>query len=993
MVKPLKLKVGPVAMCHLLAVAFLMLGNVSGAEPAVDESVLPALPATEPEAALEAFDLEDGFRLEIVAAEPLIADPVAMSFDENGALYVAEMRDYSERREEALGRVRRLEDRDGDGRMDYHNEFVTGLRWPTGVLSHDGGLFVIAAPDLWFFKDHDGDGVADERRVVLTGFCELASRLNVQQLPNSLRWGIDQRIHIAEGGNGSRIRRPDESGGDGLVLRGRDLWLDPRTMEFGAENGGGQYGMSFDDSGRKFVSSNSRHLMQVAYDARYGGGVAYALPSPTVGIAVDGDAAPVFRRSPDEAWRVVRTRWRVAGMVSGPIEGGGTPSGYFTGATGVQIYRGDLFPEQFRGNAFIADAGSNLVHCKVLSRDGVLMSGARANPDERREFLASPDNWFRPVQIENGPDGALYVIDMYREVIEHPWSLPPGIKQHIDLNRGNDRGRIWRIVPDGASPRREVRLSGVPWIGLAWMLEHPNGWNRDTASRLLMGNNRVSVAAAVKGVFATSKNDLARLHALWLLSAKGNLNREELLAAMADESAIVKRAAVRLSMNYFLRTERSDESMSLRLIECAADADPEVRFETALVLGSIDVAAETREKVWNRLLARVEDDPWQREALIRMQAPHAEDWVARQSDDVWKAHGELMNELARIGARDAGASAVSEWLKGSVDAEEPFRSIGIAAAAVSVGIDPVALGLTARQERYVAAAAREYVASGTSVWKNFGLESTGLLDAESARAALLEMIDNAGDSTLRQTAVERLLSYEDDAIFADLLDRWAKLGPGLRERVANAALKSASWSHAVLNRAERDVEFWNGLSVSFRQALRGSEDQRIRERAIAVLGVPESAQVSEKLERYRAALTGGGDVSAGREIYHQRCAVCHRAGEEGSVVGPDLVTVAAAGRDSLLQNILDPAREVAGRFEMWVVQQRDGSEIAGLLAGESDAGLTILMAGGVERFVPREDILSFRNSETTLMPEGLDEGLAVDQMRDLLRFIESLAFR
>ena len=175
----------------------------------------------------------------------------------------------------------------------------------------------------------------------------------------------------------------------------------------------------------------------------------FTMPPAALDIAADGPAAEVYRISPDEPWRVIRTRWRVTGLFPGPIEGGGRPSGYFTGATGITIYRGDALPEDFRGNAFVADCGSNLIHRKKLFPDGVGLIARRPADEQKTEFLASRDNWFRPVQMANAPDGALYIADMYRETIEHPWSLPESLKKFLDLNSGNDRGRIYRIVPEG----------------------------------------------------------------------------------------------------------------------------------------------------------------------------------------------------------------------------------------------------------------------------------------------------------------------------------------------------------------------------------------------------------------------------------------------------------------------------------------------------------------------------------------------------------------
>ena len=280
------------------------------------------------------------------------------------------------------------------------------------------------SPDLLYFKDMDGDRKADVHSLIFTGFGNQTPKLNVQALPNSLQWGPDQRIHGALGGNASLVTNFARHGSAKIALRGRDFSFDPRQMDLRPESGGGQFGMTFDETGRKFVCANSRHLMQVMYEDRVAAKVSdYPLPAPAIDIAADGPQAEVFRRSPEEAWRVIRTKWRTTGVVPGMIEGGGRSSGYFTSASGVTIYKGDAWPAEYHGDVFIADCGSNLIHRKKLTGD-LVRQGTRAPGEEHSEFVASTDNWFRPVAFANAPDGNLWVIDMYREVIEHPWSLP-----------------------------------------------------------------------------------------------------------------------------------------------------------------------------------------------------------------------------------------------------------------------------------------------------------------------------------------------------------------------------------------------------------------------------------------------------------------------------------------------------------------------------------------------------------------------------------------
>ena len=402
---------------------------------------LPRTPAMEPAQALAAIQIKDGYRLELAAAEPLVRDPVAMSFDENGRMFVVEMCDYSEQDKEFLGNVRLLEDTDNDGRYEKSTLFAHHLSWPTGVICFDGGVFIAAAPDIWYCKDTDGDGQADIQTKVFTGF----GRQNVQGLLNSFCWGLDNRIYCQTSSSGASVLtlaspiRGAFVSRDALVLNGRDFSFDPFTLELRPESGGGQHGMSFDDWGRRFSCHNSDHLQLHVYADRYSTKNELPLPPSRQSIAADGPQASVYRISPVEPWRTVRTRLRVTNQVPGLVEGGGRSSGYFTSATGVTIYRGNAFPEDMHGMAFVGDVGSNIVHRKKLSPKGTSMVGERI--DVESEFIASSDIWFRPVQFANAPDGTLYIADLYREVIEHPKSLPEEIKKHLDLTSGRDRGR------------------------------------------------------------------------------------------------------------------------------------------------------------------------------------------------------------------------------------------------------------------------------------------------------------------------------------------------------------------------------------------------------------------------------------------------------------------------------------------------------------------------------------------------------------------------
>src|SRR5687767_2607915 len=274
-------------MRWLCLVLLILRGGSLAAEPEPDPAQLPRIPPTEPAGALSTFKVKPGFRVELAAAEPNVRDPVALSFDEYGRMYVVEMRDYSERRDERLGTVRLLEDADNNGTFEKSTVFADNLPWPTAVICYDGGIFVASSPDILFLRDTDGNRKADERRVVFTGFGKGVERLNVQALPNSFNWTLDNRIHGASGPNGGQITRPDAPEMAAVELRGRDFSFDPRTFEFRAETGGSQHGLTFDNYGRKFVCNNSTHIQTLMYEERYAvRNTVYSLPRALVDIEI-----------------------------------------------------------------------------------------------------------------------------------------------------------------------------------------------------------------------------------------------------------------------------------------------------------------------------------------------------------------------------------------------------------------------------------------------------------------------------------------------------------------------------------------------------------------------------------------------------------------------------------------------------------------------------------------------------------------------------------
>jgi len=972
------------------------------AEPEADPRELPRIPPVSADQALSTFEVKPGFHLELVAAEPLIESPIALSFDEDGRMYVVEMRDYSELRDQHLGRIRMLVDTDGDGRYDQSTVFAEGLPWPTSVFCYGGGVFVGATPDLFYLRDTNGDGVADTKELVFSGFASdyapyQTNKLNVQALFNSLAWGLDNRIHGATSFNGGHVKSAKDPSKSAIDLRGRDFVFDPRTFSLSGENGGGQYGLCFDDTGRKFVCSNSDHLQMMMYDEGYAGrNPRFNLPPSRVSIAVDGPSAEVYRISPDEPWRVLRTKWRVGGLVPGPIEGGGRASGYFTAATGITIYRGNAWPQEYQGDVFVADCGSNLVHRKKLLPDGVALKGQRPAGEERTEFVRSRDNWFRPVQMANAPDGTLYIIDMYREVIEHPWSLPDSIKKHLDLNSGHDRGRIYRLAPDGFKSPPPLHLSKASTRELVETLAHPNGWHRDTASRLLYERQDRSAIPLLEAMLRAPGPALGRVHALGALEGLHALDTKHLLWSLADEDGRVRQRAIKLAESFLTQPAKRDDTAK-RLALLATDPDLQVRYQLALTLST--VTSPDKVPALAEIVRRDFGDPWIGAAVLNALTEDAGVLFTRVADDsavlASTTGREFIRQLVTLVCAQNHSADVDGVLAFLAREKDPSRAIPLANALISglagAGKPLAEADPMGRLKPILAAAAdvaQEHAASESTRADALQLVSTTRPFTE-AEPIFLSLLDTNEPPAVQSGAVNALGHYVDARVAIDLLERWPRFTPRSRDATLNVLLKRPDRIRLLFDAIDKGTVMKTDLASSQRQLLAKHSDPAIRERAKLVLGDSAVGQRDEVVQKFLPALSLSGDSARGRDIFSQRCISCHRLAGLGFALGPDLTTVKSAGREKILTNILDPNREVAPNYLSYLVETTDGETSVGLIAGETAGTLTLRQPYGKETVIARSSVVKIESQGLSAMPEGLEAGLAPQDLADLIEFILS----
>ena len=957
-------------------------------------SELPRIPALEPDEALGSFEVLPGFRIELAAAEPLVADPVAMSFDENGRLYVVEMRGYSEDPDDLLGRVRLLEDTDHDGRFDQSVVFLDGLSWPTAVVTYGGGVFVGAAPDILFAKDTDGDGRADVQKTVFTGL----SRGNVQGLVNSFHWGLDNRIHGATSTSGGSLRPADGEEQEAIGLRGRDFAFDPRTMKLEATSGGAQHGMSFDDWGRKFVSSNSDHIQMVMFEDRYVARNPYlAAPGARLSIAADGPQAKVFRISPIEPWRIVRTRLRVKGIVKGPIEGGGRPAGYFTGASGVTIYRGDAWPEKFHGSAIIGDVGSNIVHRKVLEPRGVEMVAKRGEQD--REFVASRDIWFRPAQFANAPDGALYVLDVYREVIEHPDSLPPVIKKHLDLTSGRKRGRIYRIVPEDFVQRDAAHLGEASTAQLVATLGHPNGWHRDTAARLLYERQDRAAIGPLHKLVMESQQPAGRLHGLYALDGLGALSGDVVLVALDDDHPRVREHAVRLAE----RVAGEAPAVRAKLYEMVDDADPRVRYQLAFTLGELSGPKHNEALV--ELARHNALDRWMRLALqsslvdgaADVLRQLAEDTAFRQSDPGRAMLGSLAVQIGvqNQKANVAGVLTVIEKL--SADdrgvAQHLLQSLsGGLAKSGSPLTSKIAGGAIGPLLENMLAEARAKAANPSTglVERIEAVRSLELSRFEDARGVVLPLIGHRQPQELQLAALATLTRFDHADVAELLIQAWSGLSPRLRASAVEALFARPERIPILLDALASGRLPSADIESARLKLLLNHKDKTIRDRAQRLLAKIDIGRRQDVVDAYRSALELNGDHDRGRATFRKVCSPCHRLEDFGQDIAPTLATFQNRGAEAILLNVLDPNREVNPQYVNYQLITTDGRTVTGIIVAETATSVTLKRADGEQDTVLRVHIDELASTGMSLMPEGLEKELDPQAMADLIAYLLAL---
>ncbi len=980
--------------------------------PQVSPDELPRTPPKSPEESKACIQVLSGFEIELVAAEPLVVDPIAFSFDSRGRLFVVEMIDYSEQETEALGRIALLEDLDGNGTMDKRSTFVDRLSWPTAVHPWKDGVLVIAPPKMTWYRDTDEDGKHDIAEEWFSGF----GRSNVQGMANSLRWSVDGYLVGVTSSTGAELTttNPNQSR---YSLRGRDFRIDPVSKKLEPLSGGSQNGMSMNRWGDRFVTSNSDHLQQVIdLDDWLGKHDVSGLPiTSRRSIAVDGPQAEVFRASPVEPWRIVRTRMRVSGEAPGAIEGGGRAAGYFTGASGTWVMDAEMgFGATGFDTAFACDSGSNLVHRKKLEGNGLFWKADRI--DEQTELVRSSEVWFRPVQLGDGPDGALYIADMYREVIEHPKSIPQSIKDHLDLTSGNDRGRIWRVKRADSKATSVVDLAKRSNPELVSMLSDSISWRRRSASQLLIERQARDITEQLKATVTNVEKPEASVLAIHLLNRLNLLDVATLSSAIAHPNPTVNRHALDLVRT---QSEFATILQNEKTIETLIKKSDDARLCLSLAMAVADLPTDSRMKVLPLLLSTTMERFPKETTLhsVIIAAAGAESFAFIDRLETLDSKGESrraqlvktllprwLQQLPKSGesSPSRAATELSRIMREDIALDPARRSSWLSAALGlknRVSLEKF-LGVLSDKERMAFTQPAEVELQKAVDEPKRRSQTAVYLRVASAetRASWLKQFIGPRESEATQSAiVDACMIADPSTTSSTLLSRYAELGPKLREVILQSMVQYPESTLALADAIEMKTISPSQLPPTVRQTLEKHPNSDVRKRFTKLLETskPTSDEIQKIIDAYRPTVDtvdakGSAVLARGKAAFEKNCAACHRIENLGNDVGPPLKSLHEKSPEQLLISILDPNREVDPRFQAWVVLLDDGRVLTGIIREETANGIVLAEANGKLTPIERSEIEQLKGSGVSLMPTGLNQQLTQDSAAELIAWLRSL---
>ncbi|MFO0915374.1 MAG: PVC-type heme-binding CxxCH protein [Pirellulales bacterium] len=989
------------------------------------EPLTDAPPPLDPLVSAEKFQVPPGYRVELVASEPLIHEPSGVCWNERGEFFVCELHGYNlegqydieelnksgeldrvvrrvqasddakrKADQETYGTIKRLVDHDGDGRMDEAKVWADRLPSCHGICPAGDGLVVAGHNQILFLADRDGDGQAEVRETLFAGFGNgpLERSLNCPQ------WGTDGWIYVGRGPSGSSITGPRFPAPVQLPHTDFRMRADGRAIE-PVVGGTHTMGFAWTAGGDRFVISTATPGIFVAPLTWQALARNPFLATGNLEINAS-DTQQVFPTSAPHPWRTRRAE--DPGFAKYYTDHYGiaesAPNGYFTSACSPLVYEDELLPELF-GQLLACEPAQNLVHRSIIRREGSLLKLHRPEAESQAEFLTSTDPWFHPIALSVGPDGCIYIVDFYREIIEDYSAIPRYLQQQYGLVHGRDRGRIWRLTHEQSRPDPWIEISQLDAAGLAKHVGSPRAWRRETARRLLRDLSPHHAQAAVpilaaearrladSGLSGSESVNAQLLSVLHALHDQQSIPAELLSALLSHPDPLVRRQALRYGEDLV----RTHPEFRAKIESLTADPEPLVRLQVALVLGNLaDLTALDRLAELGRQHGA---EPWMAEAILSGAAGRG---------------AELLSRLLGTSDEPAGASTLLPLLLASIAAERSaeqlsrvsqtiaeLKSVPLQAEClrqladgfpktVPTELDQLGreslLKLAAHTEADVRIPARTLIAR---------LDLEPAADRAARLADLRGRVNDVAREREDRLAAVRELAAESDPVATDYL---------LESLQAGSSVLTAALVDAMLSDRQRLTQLWHAiddqrvpvamLSSVQREALLRNLPEEDRGRAEPVLR--PSTQLDPQLwESYRAALSRPRDVVRGGTVFREKCGVCHTAHGVGTAVGPDLSAEFQRAEETIVQDVLTPSGTISPGYVTYVLATKDGRSLAGLMQSESASNVNLVQAEGRREVILRNNIEALVISNTSMMPSDLWRTVDPSQLADVIAWLRT----
>lgn len=948
----------------------------------------------------DGFKVEDGLKMELIASEPLIKDPVDLEFNEDGEALVLEMPGYPY--EDQQSRIILLRDKNNDGKYDDRIVFAEGLQLASSILPYQNGVLVAAPPYLLHVVDTNEDDVADRTDTLMSGF----STGNLQHNYNGLTYGIDNWIYAANGGNsGQPFWWGDSS--TILDLRGEDFRfnLDQKSMERIGESSGG-FGLAMNESQHLFETHNLEHISHLVFPQRYINGVPLSIPHTMTNISdhEENGLARIYPIGEQES------------RVNHPEQ-----SGYFSGSCGITYYGGNSLGRTYDQTIWVADVVLNLIHVDQVVANGASIKAARVM--EQREVIASTDRSFRPVNMSVGPNGDLYVVDMYRSVIEHPEWIPDDIEATLDLNAGKNEGRIYKLSKDNSKKESFDKTIFDTSEGLVASLSHSNQWVRNTAHRLLMEDRLTQIErdALIKNL--SSDNDMSRLHSLWVLDQQGPLGIDLLINSLDDKNEGIRENALIIAENYI----NTDGRILTKVVDLLTDSHQRVRMQAALTISTLPVEIVERNK--DSLLPKITasallaSDEWNIAALslaLKTLPSEAFQYFATQQS---KVPNELLVSLSKIASRSQeNIEIVLHTLSSSnIDANTKANIITAINNAIPKDISSNTLmgaiqrlesesnskllsAVAGLRKKLKLPASPVFIANSSEAILKIGdqnlsteqrLEQMSLIDLlpiDRKSQLLYSCLNNKEPMSIQEEALKQLGEADDPNIGYSLVEKWSELGPSARRYASDILLYKTAHHDALLTGLENGTINIGEMNFDLerrRTLLWWTDDEKTKKRAEALFSDSGVVNRKDAIASMSGALDLTGSYTHGLEVYTSLCASCHIYGNTGKDVGPVLTEINRKSKEQLMNDILDPNAAADTKYINHKLETTDGALHIGIVSRETDQDISIKKMGGISVTIDKKHIKSFVSLGTSMMPEGLEGNMSQQDMADLLAFLQN----